>query len=223
MKENITLELLEEENDDNDDDENEDYENTEENEETFDSEESNVDVFIQTSRAPPLKINKSSPPIKSLRQKRPRTTKKPKMKKPTTTMIPIMDNMTTTNLNNSTNIDNTTQLPIQNNTGYPFNPGYYGGYSQNIHDLYITSSENPQLHEHYNYNEINSHYTDEWPSNNRIPHESHVFNQYQPFYDFPPPGEEEYSDHHSFRGSPILQHPSPPNLINNGFKPSVPF
>lgn len=182
--------------------------NEESNEENFNHEESNVDELVPTMKAPTPKVNKT-PPVKSLTQKRPPATKRPIKKK--TTMHPIMDNMTTMN---STNVDNTTQDPIQNNTDYPYHPGYYyGGHPQDVHNLYITSSEHPPSHDSYNYNEIN-HFPGEWSNNGN--HETHYFRQYQ--YEIPSLGEEPIiiNDPQSFRGSPILE----PKFTNNGFRPN---
>ncbi|XP_043470519.1 putative uncharacterized protein DDB_G0284695 [Leptopilina heterotoma] len=205
------------EKDEDEEEENEEIEDNEEteeeNEEDYEVEEPNVDVFVPPTKTPPVKTNKVSAPSKFSRQKQKTTTKRPTMKK--TTMTPMI--VTTTEINNnSKNMNNTTQNPVQNNATYLSHPGYYGGYTQNIHDLYFTSSEYPPLHDHFNYNDINQHHSEEWPSN-RIPHDSQFYNPYQQVYDHLPHREEEY-DSHSFHGSPV-----PPEALQRGFKPSIQF
>lgn len=223
MRENTKIQTKEKEAEEEEEEEQEEEEENEEiedNEKTTDEteedyeaeEEANVDLFVPTTKTPPVKTNKVSPPSKFSRQRQKTTTKRPAMKK--TTMTPMIVTTTEISKNNSKNMNSTTQAPWQNNATYPTHPGYYGGFTQNIHDLYFTSSEYPPLQDHFNYNEINHHpHSEEWPSN-RIPHEAQFYNPYQPIYDILPHREEEY-DSHSFHGSP--------ETLHRGFKPSIPF
>ena len=151
----------------------------------------------------------------------PSFTKQPETEITTNEIINITNMMKN---NTQTSSEGTTQLNMQHeNASYPHFYGYYGGHSQDVYNLYLTTSEHPAKHE--NQNQISQHYYEN--GIHEVPIYQYSFDRFfYPYYELRSPGVKTsklvYNSNFSTSSS-TFGITSEPEFINSGFNPSFSF